>query len=263
MNVTDKSGFKSLLMLAVNTGNDETVKLLTEAGADVNIKDTETTPLILAVQSGNEEFVKQLIKTGVDVNLTNARGDTAVMLALKNNQANGVNLLLAAGADVNMANKSGETTLHYALETGNPDFIRMMIKAGADRWGHQLICKLMRNARMCTIETSRKIGMLLCAGTYVNIYSRNARIFYDQVIIRLLFAAGERMYNSNVNDLVPAERRGLLHLCREAIREHLLQMSNVNLFVRIPELGLPSQMVDYLLYGVSLSDIGKHLQQMN
>ena len=265
VNVPDRSGFKSLLMLAVSTGNDKCVNLLTEEGANVNIKETGITPLILAVESGNEKCLKQLVKTGADVNLSNARGETALMLALKNNQANDVNLLLEAGADVNIANKRQVTTLCYALETGNSDFIRVTIQAGADRWGHRLICEIIEEAdeNVSIAEIMIQIKMLLCAGAYVNIDNESAifsciiRFEADEQrkLVRLLFAAGERMDSKKVKKLLPSEQMGLMHLCREAIREHLLQMSKMNLIVRIPELGLPSQMVDYLLYGVTLSDI--------
>ena len=45
----------------------------------------------------------------------------------------------------------------------------------------------------------------------------------------------------------------LMHICRRTIREHLLQMSRVNLFVRVPHLGLRSLLTDFLLYDVSLA----------
>ena len=44
-------------------------------------------------------------------------------------------------------------------------------------------------------------------------------------------------------------------LCREAIRKQLLEEDphGENLFTRIPKLGLPSIINDYLLYGVDIS----------
>ena len=53
----------------------------------------------------------------------------------------------------------------------------------------------------------------------------------------------------------PAEEQmNLKHLCRQFIRKHLLQMSPVNLFVRVPQLGLPTLLQDYLLFNVALDD---------
>ena len=47
----------------------------------------------------------------------------------------------------------------------------------------------------------------------------------------------------------------LHNLCRESIRKHLQNVDPYgNLFCRIPRLGLPSLLVKYLLYNLSLDD---------
>ena len=47
----------------------------------------------------------------------------------------------------------------------------------------------------------------------------------------------------------------LSHLCREAIRRHLLDLDlHTNLFVRAPKLGLPKSLTSYILYDQSLDD---------
>ena len=43
-----------------------------------------------------------------------------------------------------------------------------------------------------------------------------------------------------------------MNICRETISKHLLQMRDVNLFVRVPRLPLPRLMMSYLLYDVKL-----------
>ena len=48
---------------------------------------------------------------------------------------------------------------------------------------------------------------------------------------------------------------GLAHLCRQAIRKHLIELDpHENLFSRIPKLGLPAVPNKYLLYNVSLDN---------
>ena len=47
-----------------------------------------------------------------------------------------------------------------------------------------------------------------------------------------------------------SEELNLMIICRELIRKHLLQMSKVNLFYRVPRLGLPDVLLKYLLYNV-------------
>ena len=69
-----------------------------------------------------------------------------------------------------------------------------------------------------------------------------------------LFAAGE-ITDEKVEDIFGLSKAdtGLKHFCREAIRKHLLGIDeNINLFQRIPKLGLPSLLVNYLLYYASL-----------
>ena len=77
-------------------------------------------------------------------------------------------------------------------------------------------------------------------------------------LITLLFAAGETVddYPVKVSDyLDPPSDICLSHICRETIREHLLQVdSHGNLFYRAQHLGLPFALQEYLLYNVSLND---------
>ena len=47
----------------------------------------------------------------------------------------------------------------------------------------------------------------------------------------------------------------LQNICREAIRAHLLKINpNSHLFNRMPRLGLPLSLVNYMLYDVTLDD---------
>ena len=81
-----------------------------------------------------------------------------------------------------------------------------------------------------------------------------------------LFAAGEKPWGfsdeghffgfPSIADYLEDLRKKLIlkNLCREVIRKQLLQMSPVNLFVRVPQLGLPAALEKYLLHDVSLDD---------
>ena len=81
----------------------------------------------------------------------------------------------------------------------------------------------------------------------------------------MLLAAGEDV-NTDVlktigrdkgfkSDCLNIKEPSLKHLCRETIREHLLQLDlHGNLFMRIPLLGTPKLITNYLLYHLSLDD---------
>ena len=86
----------------------------------------------------------------------------------------------------------------------------------------------------------------------------------------MLYAAGETLDGPTVNtdDIIYGglivtnipkyftelkENLDLKHLCREAIRKHLIDLDpHKHLFGRIPQLGLPSLVTEYLLYDCSL-----------
>ena len=74
----------------------------------------------------------------------------------------------------------------------------------------------------------------------------------------ILYAAGETLGGGCV-DKIPEqlqfeqEKLQLKHICREAIRKHLLKLDpHQHLFGRIPRLGLPNALKKYLLYNQSL-----------
>ena len=85
----------------------------------------------------------------------------------------------------------------------------------------------------------------------------------------VLFAAGEILDGTTLEgkDLLGHDRKvhvpgyllfddlkfNLKHLCREAIRKHLLKLDpHIHLFIRVPELGLPKSLTEYVLYDQTL-----------
>ena len=128
-----------------------------------------------------------------------------------------------------------------------------LIEAGSDRWGYELI----RDILFEEYCESILIKALLNAGAHVNEGTESLLIpHYDpnEEGRKLLFVAREKgIPNYFPVDLQDPWKMNLMSLCREVIREHLLQMSNVNLLFRVPKLELPSQITQYLLYNVSSS----------
>ena len=249
------------LMLAVKGGHVQCLKFIIQAGAAVNIKNMfGETGLILAIMHGHIQCVDVLIQSGANVNLADGSGLTPLQVAAGKRCKQCVDLLIKAGAHVNILGGAGDTTLSYALKANDGECMKLLIEAGADRWGHGLICKLaekdLRNEKSLS-----KIKGLLYSGASVNIGPGNAltsclkhQTGDVEELALLLFAAGEEL-NKNETEEVPdylklPEQITLMHLCRESIRKHLLQMSKMNLLVRVPKLGLPSEMTAYILHGI-------------
>ena len=149
INARDKYG-KTALFAVLNgyeynqyEENIPVIKLLLNAGADVNIKGCDTygredrTPLTLAVKHDNPspdfkefhaqygtifaditpEVVKLLLEYGADINLCDGDGFTALMYAVNGRYPNSevIKMLLDAGADV-QAENDGMRALDYARQ---------------------------------------------------------------------------------------------------------------------------------------------------
>ena len=111
----------------------ELIKLLIEAGANVNAKENDgRTPLMCAADKGHSEIVKLLIENGADVNAKNNYGHTSLMCAAGKGHTEIVKLLIEKGANVNAKNNYGRTPLMYAADEGHTETVKLLIEKGAD-----------------------------------------------------------------------------------------------------------------------------------
>lgn len=114
VNTKDRAGWTPL-HYACRHGHADIVQLLLDAGADVNAKENNgSTPLSLASLNGHNELVKLLLEKGADINAMGSRGHSPLSLAAGKLDYKLVHFLLSHGADVNARNKNGETPLHRA-----------------------------------------------------------------------------------------------------------------------------------------------------
>ena len=139
---------RTALIYAVKGGHVETVKLLIENGADVNVRDCSDMNLLMYLYNmdfyantpspTDEEIIaiaELLIENGVDVNATDKYGQTVLKYAVnykaKNYEA--ISFLIENGADVNAIDESGQTVLDYAKkeEYDNYRLISLLVNNGA------------------------------------------------------------------------------------------------------------------------------------
>ena len=118
----------SPLCFAAETGNDSMVRLLLEAGEDVNQSSNDgTTPLMTACfLSTAPAVVKILLAHRANVNATNDRATTALLLASQKGNAAIVRLLLEAGAKVNVKSASGNTPIGLATAAGHAEIAALL-----------------------------------------------------------------------------------------------------------------------------------------
>jgi N-acyl-D-amino-acid deacylase len=99
--------------------------------ANVNEKDKRgATPLLYAAAYGSSEAVRVLVNAGAEVNASNDFGATPLMWAITDPEK--VRLLLAHGAEVNARSKMGRTPLWLAAaHDGASATIKMLLDRGA------------------------------------------------------------------------------------------------------------------------------------
>jgi ankyrin repeat protein len=139
----------------------EITTLLLDHGADPNAMDKNwRTPLMAAAFTANDEVVKILIAHKANVNIGSRYGNTALM------EARGlpvVKLLLSAGSVVNDKNINGRTALHWAAWRGDPEVVKVLIEAGAnvnakDDKGETALDLVKQQLRYAKSDTDRNRG---------------------------------------------------------------------------------------------------------
>ena len=284
VNQTKHNGV-SALMRAALCGHPRNVKVLIKAAANVNLVDNKgVSALMKAAFFGHQQCVKLLIERGADVNVSNKDGMTPLMAATymgidkhgvlrpgsysNDDKRLIVDWLIKAGADVNAVTNSGKNALINAILMGYDKSLELLISAGADvnNLDYNITALIIATGRNHAQETkSKTVKILLKSGAHVNKDKNvgcNVTESAKQVnsakerreIVQFLFVAGESTV-SEIGDIFkcPEFEKGLKHLCREAIRKHLLELDeHISLFQRIPKLGLPSLLAKYLLYHLSL-----------
>ncbi|MBS2033182.1 MAG: ankyrin repeat domain-containing protein [Deltaproteobacteria bacterium] len=158
-------GEMPLLVCANTDAASEIVRLLLDAGAEVNARTRDQrTPLSAHAQEGRVDAITQLLDAGAIVDAGDDRLVTPLRLAVANKHASAVRVLLQAGAvasrrasdgftpfgaaiasadedivemlaavcDPNLAVAGDEPALFQAARRGRANVIRLLIRAGAD-----------------------------------------------------------------------------------------------------------------------------------
>ena len=114
--------------------NLEMTKILVEKGGDVNAQAADgSTPFLVAagVQS-NGATIRYLLENGANTKVTSPTGDDYLIRASGAQDAATLRLLLARGLDAHRANGSGLTALSGSVVCDGGESTRVLIAAGAD-----------------------------------------------------------------------------------------------------------------------------------
>ena len=133
VNIPDDDDGETPLHKACSFNNVESIKLLLDQGADVNIQHNYGyTPLYTACSNNSVESVKLLILNGANVNIPDNYGRTPLHLACRYNSVEIVKLLLYNGANVNIQDNKGFTPLHLACFSNSVGSVKLLLLNGAN-----------------------------------------------------------------------------------------------------------------------------------
>ncbi|XP_055954650.1 serine/threonine-protein phosphatase 6 regulatory ankyrin repeat subunit B-like [Patella vulgata] len=139
------------------------VKLLVEAGADVNLQDMDgKTPIQLAAECGMVTTVIYLAQRGANVNIRSHLGNLLHCLAVSRiwvySYDECVQLLITHGMDINQLNSWNETPLYLAVSYGNEEMVKTLIKSHCDVNITPVLLKSIRRQHTTITEILIKAG---------------------------------------------------------------------------------------------------------
>ncbi|KAM0714686.1 hypothetical protein Q7P37_009703 [Cladosporium fusiforme] len=123
----------SSLHLASYHGHKRNVRILLDAGLDVNAEGGDYgTALQAASSGGHKEIVQLLLDKGADVNAEGGYYGTALRAASSGGHKEIVHLLLDKGANVNAEGGRNGTALRAASYGGHKEIVHLLLDKGAD-----------------------------------------------------------------------------------------------------------------------------------
>ena len=118
--------------LAAFFGHADAVRVLIDAGADVNAAATngfKVTSLHAAVAGGNLDIVRAVLAAGADPNAPQQAGFRPIHEAGVNAKRELAELLMAHGADPALTNDAGKSAVDMAREKGHTEFAQWLESA--------------------------------------------------------------------------------------------------------------------------------------
>ncbi|XP_044256634.1 ankyrin repeat and KH domain-containing protein mask-like [Tribolium madens] len=142
---------KTPLMVAVEKGSLEAIKLLFEFGADVTMQ----IAFLEAITLGKIDIINFFISNKVLINCTYRERTTPLIEAIRVGNFDVVKILIENGADVNFTTDEGKYPLFEALKLNNCEITKYLISKGAKmqaKWLKHFTSQIVKNLTTMEIE---------------------------------------------------------------------------------------------------------------
>jgi len=163
---------RTALHQAASAGHTDILKILLDAGADINARDRGlfsqgADALYLASVSGHSDVVRELLSKGAKVDSTEDNGWTSLIKAAQLGNVAVARVLLDFKADVNIRAKDGTTPILVAAQQGHTEIVKMLLEQGAnvDTLTNDRSTPLMQAAQQGHFDV---VKLLLINGAKVN-----------------------------------------------------------------------------------------------
>lgn len=176
INTMDVNG-RTTILHAVDSHNEEAVRILLEAGAEPNPTVPEglfrSSPLKAASFGGLTEIVKLLLAFGAKVDAYNPEGQTALHAAIMMQKVECASVLLESGASLGDVAGNGRTPFVVAIEQNSHAVLELLVDrryehaTAAHTNGPQVLTVVAEHAdaeTMSIIASSLPLKLALCTG---------------------------------------------------------------------------------------------------
>ncbi len=127
------SYFGTPLHIACEDGNLDIVKMLVEAGADLNIRNTvQETPFLWALHHKHENIASYLLENGANIHAVGCKKESALFISAEKCSGRMTQFLIDQGLDVNQLASAKMNALDWTTSSGNVEGAKVLIENGID-----------------------------------------------------------------------------------------------------------------------------------
>ena len=120
------------LIRAIETGSLDIVKVIVNAGADVDYGADVESPLACACRLGKLNIVQYLLQQGANPNARNNDNESALFAAVRSSDQKVVQEIINQDVPINECNTAGMSPLYIAVGMRSTSVVRTLLACGAD-----------------------------------------------------------------------------------------------------------------------------------